>query len=239
MVASPCSLVLAPSWPLEGACRLPLTAFPVKERWLPELGVGCRIVWTPSTPVLVRYNSYSCLGHVKYSKTSKERMYKCQWVPSFTLLQIGNWQLQIVKNELAGNSLTVFLCNTCTGIQDLQRPGDCICHIISWLVVFFGWRTFSQCCSWKQQQVHLKLVKFYWKLCKIELACSVWNESIICMAAISVLVPTAALTQACHYLLNTIEVRSAEQGPEWTDLCTEELTTGKWRCAVKAKLCRW
>lgn len=44
MVASPCRLFLAPSLPLEGACRLPLTALPVKGHWL-------------TTLVLVRYNT--------------------------------------------------------------------------------------------------------------------------------------------------------------------------------------
>lgn len=111
------------------------------------------------------------------------------------------------------------------------------------LGVSFGWSTFFQCCSWKQQQVHLKLVKFYWKLYKIGLACSVWSDSIICVAAPalrnSVLVPTAALTQACRYLLSTIKMRSTKQGLEWTNLCTEELTTSKWKCAVRAKLCSW
>lgn len=70
-----------------------------------------------------------------------------------------------------------------------------------------------------------------------------WQHSIICMIALalrnSVWIPTAAITQACHYLSNTVKVKSTKQGPEWTRLCTEELRTYKWRCVEKEKLYSW
>lgn len=102
----------------EGASRFPLTAH--RGRLVGR--ARSWIVWIPSSVALTGYNTQRSLGRVTYSKTSKERTYKCRWVLWFTSLQIDNRWLQTVKNEQTEKRVTVLLCNTCTEIQDLQGP---------------------------------------------------------------------------------------------------------------------
>lgn len=73
------------------------------------------------------------------------------------------------------------------------------------------WRLYL---SWHQQQVYLKLVKFYWKLYKIQLAYSVKNDSIALSVwferswEIQCQFPLQLELNACNYLVNMSKSRA-------------------------------